>query len=100
MSVARGTCQYSSYMSSLASAHFFYLSYYSAGTSGTYDNQRIHVLKGSSSTIWDSKWTYACQSILLRTHAAMLRILILARITIPNRDVWSIDGAHEDFNPS
>ncbi|KAL0579425.1 hypothetical protein V5O48_002596 [Marasmius crinis-equi] len=48
--------------------------YYSAGTSGTFDNQRLHVLKGSSSIIWDSSWSYA------------------GRITIPNRDVWSIDG--------
>ncbi|PFH50270.1 glycoside hydrolase family 43 protein [Amanita thiersii Skay4041] len=48
--------------------------YYSAGTSGTFDNQRIHVLKGSSNTIWDSSWSYA------------------GRITIPNRDVWSIDA--------
>ncbi|KAF9006183.1 Arabinanase/levansucrase/invertase [Cyathus striatus] len=46
-------------------------SYYSAGTSGTFDNQRIHALKGSATTIWESTWT---------------------RITIPNRDVWSIDA--------
>ncbi|KAF9260662.1 glycoside hydrolase family 43 protein [Marasmius fiardii PR-910] len=48
--------------------------YYSAGTSGTLDNQRLHVLKGSSNIIWDSTWSYA------------------GRIVIPNRDVWSIDG--------
>ncbi|KAK7683277.1 hypothetical protein QCA50_013539 [Cerrena zonata] len=48
--------------------------YYSAGTANTFDNQHLHVLKGSSNIIWDSTWTYA------------------SRITIPNRDVWSIDG--------
>ncbi|KAF7430842.1 hypothetical protein PC9H_006556 [Pleurotus ostreatus] len=48
--------------------------YYSAGTAGTLDNQRIHVLRGSSNIIWDSSWSYA------------------SRITIPNRDVWSIDA--------
>jgi GH43 family beta-xylosidase len=48
--------------------------YYSAGTSGTFDNQHIHVLKGSSNIIWDSSWSYA------------------GRIAIPNRDVWSIDS--------
>lgn len=35
-------------------------SYYSAGTSATLDNQRTHVLKGSSNIIWDSSWSYAC----------------------------------------
>ena len=34
-------------------------SYYSAGTSDTFDNQRSHVLKGSSNIIWDSTWSYA-----------------------------------------
>ncbi|KAB5588377.1 hypothetical protein CTheo_8178 [Ceratobasidium theobromae] len=48
--------------------------YYSAGTSGTFDNQRVHVLKGSSSDIWASTWSYA------------------GRIVIPNRDVWAIDA--------
>ncbi|KAK0469927.1 Arabinanase/levansucrase/invertase [Desarmillaria tabescens] len=48
--------------------------YYSAGSSGTLDNQHIHVLKGSSNIIWDSAWSYA------------------GRIVIPNRDVWSIDA--------
>ncbi|KAG6919500.1 hypothetical protein DXG01_005090 [Tephrocybe rancida] len=48
--------------------------YYSAGTSGTFDNQRTHVLKGSSNIIWDSSWSYA------------------GRIAIPNRDVWAIDS--------
>ncbi|KAI5890537.1 glycoside hydrolase family 43 protein [Schizophyllum commune H4-8] len=51
-----------------------YPSYYSAGTSGTLDNQKLHVLKGSSNIIWDSEWSYA------------------GRIVIPNRDVWAIDG--------
>ena len=49
-------------------------SYYSAGTSDTLDNQKLHVLKGSSNIIWDSEWSYA------------------GRIVIPNRDVWAIDG--------
>ncbi|KAF5383690.1 hypothetical protein D9615_003620 [Tricholomella constricta] len=48
--------------------------YYSAGSSGTFDNQRTHVLKGSSGSIWDSSWSYA------------------GRIAIPNRDVWAIDS--------
>ncbi|THV07836.1 Arabinanase/levansucrase/invertase [Dendrothele bispora CBS 962.96] len=48
--------------------------YYSAGTTGTFDNQHIHVLKGSSNIIGDSQWTYA------------------GRIAIPNRDVWAIDA--------
>ena len=30
-------------------------SYYSAGTSDTLDNQKLHVLKGSSNIIWDSE---------------------------------------------
>jgi len=34
-------------------------SYYSAGTSGTFDNQRLHALRGSSTIIWDSDWSYA-----------------------------------------
>lgn len=49
--------------------------YYSAGTADTLDNQRLHVLKGSSNIIWDSEWSYA------------------GRIVIPNRDVWAIDGS-------
>ncbi|KAB5588379.1 Glycoside hydrolase family 43 protein [Ceratobasidium theobromae] len=49
-------------------------SYYTAGTTGTFDNQRLHVLKGSSTDIWESTWSYA------------------SRITIPNRDVWAIDA--------
>lgn len=48
--------------------------YYSAGTSDTFDNQRSHVLKGSSNIIWDSTWSYA------------------SRLVIPNRDTWAIDG--------
>lgn len=48
--------------------------YYSAGTSGTFDNQRLHALRGSSTIIWDSTWSYA------------------GRLVIPNRDVWAIDG--------
>ncbi|KAF8892279.1 glycoside hydrolase family 43 protein [Infundibulicybe gibba] len=51
-----------------------YFRYYSAGTSGTFDNQHVNVLRGSSNIIWDSTWSYA------------------SRITIPNRDVWSIDA--------
>ncbi|KAJ7115974.1 Arabinanase/levansucrase/invertase [Mycena epipterygia] len=47
--------------------------YYVAGTTGTFDNQRVHALRGSASIIWDSTWSYA------------------SRIAIPNRDVWSID---------
>lgn len=34
--------------------------YYSAGTANTFDNQHLHVLKGSSNIIWDSTWSYAC----------------------------------------
>ncbi|KAH6909951.1 glycoside hydrolase family 43 protein [Coprinopsis sp. MPI-PUGE-AT-0042] len=49
--------------------------YYSAGTAGTFDNQRMHVLKGSSTNIWSSSWSYA------------------GRIVIPNRDIWGIDGS-------
>ncbi|KAF8599945.1 Arabinanase/levansucrase/invertase [Ceratobasidium sp. AG-I] len=48
--------------------------YYSAGTSGTFDGQHLHALKGSSTDIWASTWSYA------------------SRLVIPNRDVWSIDG--------
>ncbi|KAL0953737.1 hypothetical protein HGRIS_004927 [Hohenbuehelia grisea] len=48
--------------------------YYSAGTSGTFDNQRVHALRSSATNIWDSTWSYA------------------SRIAIPNRDVWSIDA--------
>ncbi|KAG8782235.1 hypothetical protein FRC12_021059 [Ceratobasidium sp. 428] len=50
--------------------------YYTAGTSGTanFDNQRLHVLKGSSSDIWASTWSYQ------------------TRLVIPNRDVWAIDA--------
>ncbi|KAG6906416.1 hypothetical protein DXG01_014053 [Tephrocybe rancida] len=48
--------------------------YYSAGTSRTFDNQRTHVLKGSSNIIWDSSWSYA------------------GRIAIPSRDVWAINS--------
>ncbi|KAG6864132.1 hypothetical protein C0991_012235 [Blastosporella zonata] len=48
--------------------------YYAAGTSDTLDNQRTHVLQGSSNIIWDSTWSYA------------------GRITIPDRDVWAIDS--------
>ncbi|PBK72397.1 glycoside hydrolase family 43 protein [Armillaria solidipes] len=49
-------------------------SYYTAGVSGTFDDQYLHVLKGSSTNIWDSEWSYE------------------GRISIPNRDYWSIDG--------
>ncbi|KAG6821443.1 hypothetical protein H0H93_010167 [Arthromyces matolae] len=48
--------------------------YYAAGTSDTFDNQRTHVLQGSSNIIWDSTWSYA------------------GRIVIPDRDVWAIDS--------
>ncbi|KAK0188991.1 Arabinanase/levansucrase/invertase [Armillaria mellea] len=48
--------------------------YYTAGVSGTFDDQYLHVLKGSSTSIWDSEWSYE------------------SRISIPNRDLWSIDG--------
>jgi hypothetical protein len=34
-------------------------SYYSAGTSANFDGQRLHVLKGSSTDIWASTWSYA-----------------------------------------
>ncbi|GLB41911.1 putative glycosyl hydrolases family 43 [Lyophyllum shimeji] len=54
--------------------------HYSAGTSGTYDNQRTHVLRGSSSDIWASTWSYA------------------GRIVIPNRDVWAIDSTVLNVN--
>ncbi|KAG9077773.1 hypothetical protein FS749_010302 [Ceratobasidium sp. UAMH 11750] len=50
-------------------------SYYTSGTSANYDGQRLHVLKGNSSNIWDSTWSYA------------------GKLTVPNRDdVWSIDA--------
>ncbi|KAK0488990.1 Arabinanase/levansucrase/invertase [Armillaria novae-zelandiae] len=48
--------------------------YYTAGVSGTFDDQYLHVLKGSSTNIWDSEWSYE------------------GRISIPNRDLWSIDA--------
>ncbi|KAK0501354.1 Arabinanase/levansucrase/invertase [Armillaria luteobubalina] len=48
--------------------------YYTAGVSGTFDDQYLHVLKGSSTNIWDSEWSYE------------------NRISIPNRDLWSIDA--------
>ncbi|KIY66548.1 glycoside hydrolase family 43 protein [Cylindrobasidium torrendii FP15055 ss-10] len=48
--------------------------YYTAGVSANSNDQHIHALKGSSNIIWDSTWSYA------------------SRITIPNRDVWSIDA--------
>jgi hypothetical protein len=32
--------------------------YYVAGTSDTLNNQHIHVLKGSSTDIWASTWSY------------------------------------------
>ncbi|KAF8645303.1 hypothetical protein AX16_007918, partial [Volvariella volvacea WC 439] len=48
--------------------------YYSAGTSGTFDNQRVHAIKGSSSDLWASTWSYA------------------GRVVPPNRDVGFIDG--------
>ncbi|KDN39264.1 hypothetical protein RSAG8_08899, partial [Rhizoctonia solani AG-8 WAC10335] len=47
--------------------------YYTAGVSGTFDGQHLHVLKGSSTDIWESTRSYA------------------GRIAIPNRDVWAID---------
>ncbi|KIM75265.1 glycoside hydrolase family 43 protein [Piloderma croceum F 1598] len=47
--------------------------YYVAGTSDTLNNQHIHVLRGSSTDIWASTWSYE------------------TRIVIPNRDVWAID---------
>ncbi|KAH6874246.1 glycosyl hydrolase [Coprinopsis sp. MPI-PUGE-AT-0042] len=42
--------------------------YYSAGTAGTFDNQRMHVLKGSSTNIWNSSWSYAGLSWSLGRH--------------------------------
>ncbi|PVF99261.1 Arabinanase/levansucrase/invertase [Serendipita vermifera] len=47
--------------------------YYTAGTAGSLDNQRIHTLKSSGTNIWDSTWSYS------------------GRIVIPNRDIWAID---------
>ncbi|PVF96903.1 glycoside hydrolase family 43 protein, partial [Serendipita vermifera] len=50
--------------------------YYTAGPSGTnYDNQRLHVIKASSTDLWASTWSYA------------------GRLAFPNRDIWSIDGS-------
>jgi GH43 family beta-xylosidase len=49
-------------------------SYYTAGTSGTFDNQRLHVLEGSSTELWASTWKYS------------------SRITLPGRDGWAIDA--------
>ncbi|KAH7099242.1 Arabinanase/levansucrase/invertase [Auriculariales sp. MPI-PUGE-AT-0066] len=50
--------------------------HFTAGSANTYDDQRIHVLEGSSVNIWDSTWSY------------------LGMITAPNRgDVWSIDSS-------
>ncbi|KIY63458.1 glycoside hydrolase family 43 protein [Cylindrobasidium torrendii FP15055 ss-10] len=57
--------------------HWFedsWYSYYTAGTANTFDNQHLHVLKGSSADIWDSTWSYA------------------GRIVPPDRDVWAIDA--------
>ncbi|KAG8782236.1 hypothetical protein FRC12_021060 [Ceratobasidium sp. 428] len=49
--------------------------YYTAGPAGsTTDNQRMHAVKGSSSDIWASTWSYA------------------GRLVVPNRDTWGIDG--------
>ncbi|KAF9466076.1 Arabinanase/levansucrase/invertase [Collybia nuda] len=62
------------YMQVCTRAEPYNVSYYSAGSSGTLDNQRTHVLKGSSTSIWDSNWSYA------------------SRIAIPGRDVWAIDS--------
>ena len=67
-------------------------SYYSAGTANTFDNQHLHVLKGSSNIIWDSTWTYACGWLRLYMGPYVLTGPHIARVTIPNRDVWSIDG--------
>ena len=39
--------------------------YYVAGTSDTLDNQHIHVLKGSSTDIWESTWSYESTRMLL-----------------------------------
>lgn len=66
-------------------------SYYSAGTSGTFDNQRLHALRGSSTIIWDSTWSYAGNySWSISSFACLSKIP--GRLVIPNRDVWAIDG--------
>lgn len=72
MSLDRGTCAPYSFSSNPKFLPSY--RYYTAGTSGTFDNQRTHVLVGSESTIWESSWSYA------------------GRITIPGRDVWAIDS--------
>ncbi|KAG8795786.1 hypothetical protein FRC12_009793 [Ceratobasidium sp. 428] len=56
----------------ISSANAWYV-YYSAGTRGA-ENQHLHALKGSSSDLWASTWSYA------------------GHVTIPNKDTWSIDG--------
>ncbi|QRW13039.1 glycoside hydrolase family 43 protein [Ceratobasidium sp. AG-Ba] len=50
--------------------------YYTAGRSGNQaiDTQRMHAVKGSSSDIWASTWSYA------------------GRLVVPNRDTRGIDG--------
>ncbi|KAH7322214.1 glycosyl hydrolase [Rhizoctonia solani] len=48
--------------------------YYTAGVSGNFDGQHLHVPKGSSADIWESTWSY------------------VRRIAIPNRDAWAIDA--------
>ncbi|KAF8598769.1 Arabinanase/levansucrase/invertase [Ceratobasidium sp. AG-I] len=58
----------------IASSNSWYI-YYTAGASGNYDSNRIHVLKGSSSDIWASSWSYA------------------GRIAPPNRDLWALDAS-------
>jgi hypothetical protein len=56
---ALGSCMFPSVLTIVGHSNSVDYSYYSAGTSGTLDNQRLHALRGSSTNIWDSTWSFA-----------------------------------------
>ncbi|KAF8307182.1 glycoside hydrolase family 43 protein [Clavulina sp. PMI_390] len=56
-----------------AKADLIHISYYVAGSSSTFNDQRVYALKGSSTNIWSSTWSFAGQ------------------IVPPNWNYWMID---------
>ncbi|QRW00923.1 glycoside hydrolase family 43 protein [Ceratobasidium sp. AG-Ba] len=62
--------------------------YYTAGPSGNYDGNRINAIKGSSSDIWASSWSYAGQLVPANRNKAALDGTVLTHST-GSYLVWS-----------
>ena len=96
--MATGGCEseyVSCYRSLIAERDFPYLSYYTAGTNGTFDNQFTHVLKGGQNPLDTYEYEGEKSQFWIRslTFDALTRSLLPAdRVVMTGRDVWAIDS--------